>query len=98
MEHLHRIESGLKSRAESEREAALTERDEMSKSCELLRRQMDDKVMLLEQKLLSQDEELKALRNKYEARSGEVASLREQLAREHSSSVSSQERANLLER
>ena len=88
--YVHRIESGLKSRAESEKEQAINEKDEIAKSCELLRRQMDDKVsyvhtvvkslfqflhminplqvMLLEQRLLAQDEELRALRSQSDQR------------------------------
>lgn len=98
MEHLHRIESGLQGRAESEKEQALNERDQMAKSCELLRQTMDDKVLLLEQRLRAQDEELRALRNKWEQRSAEASSLREQLTQEHCSAVSAQQRSELLER
>jgi len=98
MEHLHRIESGLQGRAESEKEQALSERDQLAKSYELLRQTMDDKVVLLEQRLRAQDEELRALRNKCEQRSAEAASLREQLTQEHCSAVSAQQRSELLER
>jgi hypothetical protein len=98
MEHLHRIESGLKSRSESEKEQAIAERDDLAKVNEALRKQMDDKVLLLEQRLHAQEEELRALRNKCEQRVAETALAREQLTQERGATSSARERAELLER
>ena len=97
-DYLHRIEAGLQSRSEEEKETLLRERDSLKKAYETLRKQVDDKNAIDEQKSKAVDDELRSLRTKLEVKVSEVSSLNEAIIKEQSVAKASQERSALLEK
>jgi nucleoprotein TPR len=97
-DYLHRIEAGLQSRSEEEKESLLREKDTVKKAYETLRKQVDDKNAIDEQKSKALDDELRSLRTKLEVKVSEVSTLNEALIKEQSVAKSSQERSVLLEK
>ena len=98
VQQLHRIESGLQSRAETERENLIREKESIAQAYETLRKQLDDRSLIEEQRSKVSEEELRTLRARLEQRTAELATLREQLVREQATVTASQERSALLER
>jgi len=98
VEQLHRIESGLQSRVEAEKEALLHDKSVLQNSFEALRKQLDERNLLDEQRSKVTEDELRLLRNRLEQKSTEVSSLSEQLGRDQVLVQASQDRCNLLEK
>jgi nucleoprotein TPR len=98
VEHINRIESGLQSRAEAEKENLQKEKEALLHSVETLRKQLDDRALLEEQRTKVAEEEIRALRSRLEQKVAEASSLSEQLSRERVTTTSAQERCNLLEK
>jgi len=97
-ESMLRIEAGLSSRVEEEKNALMQERDALLKSVEHLRKDLADNGLLTDQKVRSLEEELRSARAKLEEKASDFASAREELIREQGVSKAAQERANVLER
>lgn len=85
-DHLAKIEEGLKSWAESEKE-----------QFKLYRQSTSEKVKSLRQQLTTQNEELRNLRNELEKQLFEKKVLIEQAETHRSSALSAKERADFLE-
>jgi len=98
VEQLHRIESGLQSRVEAEKEALLHDKSVLQNSFEALRKQLDERNLLDEQRSKVTEDELRLLRNRLEQKTTEVSSLSEQLGRDQVLVQASQDRCNLLEK
>ena len=98
VEQLHRIESGLQSRVEAEKEALVHDKSVLQNSFEALRKQLDERNLLDEQRSKVTEDELRLLRNRLEQKSTEVSSLSEQLGRDQVLVQASQDRCNLLEK
>lgn len=98
VEHINRIESGLQGRSEAEREALLAENEALKASYDTLRKQLDDRTLLDEQRAKVAEEEIRSIRTRLEQKTAELASISEQLAREQITANAAQERGNLLER
>ena len=98
VEHINRIESGLQSRVEAEKEALAAENESLKASYDTLRKQLDDRTLLDEQRAKVAEEEIRSIRSRLEQKTAEYASISEQLAREQITAHAAQERASLLER
>lgn len=98
VEQLHRIESGLQSRVEAEKEALVHDKSVLQNSFEALRKQLDERILLDEQRSKVTEDELRLLRNRLEQKTTEVSSLSEQLGRDQVLVQASQDRCNLLEK
>ena len=98
VEQLHRIESGLQSRVEAEKEALVHDKSVLQNSFETLRKQLDERNLLDEQRSKVTEDELRLLRNRLEQKTTEVSSLSEQLGRDQVLVQASQDRCNLLEK
>ena len=97
-ESMLRIEQGLASRMEEEKNSLTTERDMLLKTVENLRKDLADNSLLGDQKVRSLEEELKSTRAKVEEKSLDHGSVKEQLIREQGISAAAQERGALLEK
>jgi nucleoprotein TPR len=98
IDHLHRIESGLKSRSEEEKETISRERDILAASYESLRKQIDEKSLIEDQRIKSMDDELRSLRSKFDLKTAELVALNESLIRESSARIAAHDRNLLLEK
>ena len=98
VEQLHRIESGLQSRVEAEKEALVHDKSVLQSSFEALRKQLDERNLMDEQRSKVTEDELRLLRNRLEQKTAEVSSLSEQLGRDQVLTQASQDRCNLLEK
>jgi chromosome segregation ATPase len=98
VEHINRIESGLQGRAEAEKEALAAENQSLKASYDSVRKQLDDRTLLDEQRAKVHDEEVRSLRSRLEQKTAELAGLTEELTRAQLTAQAAQERSNLLER
>lgn len=97
-EYLQRIESGLQSKAEEEKDALTRERDALARNYEALRKQVDERGLIEDQRLRSLEDDLRSAKARLEERTAEVTSVTTDLIREQSLSKAAQDRSNLLER
>ncbi len=93
-----RIESGLSSRMEEEKNSLVIERDSLLKTLENLRKDLADNTLLGDQKIRSLEEDLRTTRSKIDEQTADHASVKEELIREQGISTAAQERGTLLEK
>jgi nucleoprotein TPR len=97
-ESVYRIESSLANRMQEEREELKKEVDSLQHTLDKVRREHSETVMMHEQKIQTQEEELRILRGSLEQRAESISSLREDIARERGLTETAQERAAVMEK
>ena len=97
MESMRKIEAGLASRTEDEKNSLLIERDSLVKTVENLRKEAQNSSLFYDQKIRSLEEESRLTRLKLDEKSLECTTAREDLLREQGLSRAAQERGNVLE-
>ena len=97
-ESVYRIEASLANRMQEEREGLQTEVESLQHSLDKVRRENSETVMMYEQKVQTQEEELRISRGSVEQQAQTIATLREDIAREKGFTSTAQERAALLEK
>lgn len=97
-ESVYRIESSLANRMQQEREELKNEVESLQHTLDKVRREHSETIMMHEQKIQTQEEELRILRGSLEQRADSISSLREDLARERGLTETAQERAAVLEK
>ena len=98
VEHINRIESGLQSRAQAEKEVLVSENQSLKASFDTVRKQLDDRTLLDEQRSKVAEEELRSIRTRLEQKTAELASISEELTRAQLTAQAAQDRSSLLER
>eukprot|EP01041_Mallomonas_annulata_P007955 gene7955-16288_t len=93
-----RIEAGLTGRVEEDKATLIRERDTLLTTLESTKKDSSNRILILEQRVCSMEEELRTSRMNNEQREKEASSIREQYLLEQSTSKAAQERSNLLER
>jgi chromosome segregation ATPase len=97
-ESVRRIEAGLSSRVEEEKAGLLQERDSLSRTLEVIRKQVADRTLVEDQRIQSLEEDLRAARARVDERTAELSVIKDELARERATALAAQERSAVLER
>lgn len=97
-ESVARIEAGLASRVESEKETLVAENTRLTTLVEKLRKDNKEDMMMFEQRNKANEEELRLLHVSLETKTNEISHLREEFLREQSVSKVAQERSAILEK
>lgn len=97
-ESLHRIESGLQTRAEEEKEKLSQENNLLKKSYDSMKKQINDQSAIDSQKIKVLEDDLRSVRARLDQKISESTSLSEALAREQGLLRAAQERAAIIER
>jgi nucleoprotein TPR len=97
-EYLQRIEAGLQSKAEEDKEALVREKDALTRAYETLRRQVDERGLIEDQRLRCLEDDLRSAKSRLDEKTSEATAVSSELIREQCIAKAAQERSSLLEK
>lgn len=98
VESISRIENSLISRSQTEKEALANELQSVTNSYEKLKKDFNEEVAILQQKLQSSVDEVRIVKASLESKVMELSSIRESFAREQATNKALSDRSALLEK